>query len=121
MCRGSWVADWSEIERRGRESKQPALGRELSGAESGIDLREVLRLCEHEHQVPPPRVRVRPSGAGRDSDDGCRDAIPFCASRAISLRRCSVYAAFPFTMLPTAVAMSASDLPRTHPPVTSSV
>src|SRR5262245_21012959 len=81
----------------------------------------VMRPYEYERQIPPPRLRVRPSGAGRESDDSCRDTIPFCASKAISLRRCSLYAAFLLTMVPTAVAMSASDLPSTHPPATSSV
>src|SRR5262245_6204468 len=81
----------------------------------------VLRPCEYERQFPPPRLWVRPSGAGRESDDGCRDAIPFCASKAISLRRCSLYAAFLLTIVPTAVAMSASDFLSTHPPATSSV
>jgi hypothetical protein len=56
---------------------------------------------------------VRPLGAGRESDG--RGAMPFCASKAISLRGCSLYAPFLLTMAPTALAMSASDLPSTHP------
>src|SRR5262245_65887252 len=69
----------------------------------------VLRPCEYERQLPPPRLRVRPSGAGRESDDGCRDAIPFCASKAISLRRCSLYAAFLLSMLAFALVVYESD------------
>src|SRR6266446_10746412 len=97
---------------------QPRAG--TAGAAGG-DCQAWDKASGYGRYVRLPLVRAWPPGTARGSADGGGDAPLFLPNKAISLRLCASKAAFCLTMVLTAVAMSASDLPSAQPPATSSV